>query len=100
MTGRPRAKTREEAQAEYTRPVQPSPEKLRMRLLEPGWAGELDDDELTYITTHIRDDVFIRRMWGFRQNAKRLATAAIRRVAEFGNPERARDNRKLVRGGP
>jgi len=99
MTTRTRAKTREEAQAEYIRPTPPSPEKLRMRLLEPGWAGELDDDELKYITVHIRDDALLRRLWGFRQNARRLAAAAIRRVAEFGNPDKASDNRKLVRGG-
>ena len=33
-------------------------------LLEPGWAGELDDVELEYIKSELRRSRALRRRWG------------------------------------
>ena len=51
------------------------------RLLEPGWAGQLDDDELAYIRDALFRDPQLARRWGFRPSQKTRADEAIRRVA-------------------
>ena len=53
-------------------------------LLEPGWAGELDDVELQYIKSELRKSPALRRRWGFRPSAKRLSESGIRDVAMNG----------------
>ena len=54
------------------------------KLLEPGWAGELDDVELAYIKPRLRESPSLKRKWGFRPSAKRLSESHIRTVARDG----------------
>lgn len=53
-------------------------------LLEPAWAGELDNVELEYIRSKLRQSPSLRRRWGFRPTAKRLSEDRIRAVAMNG----------------
>ena len=59
-------------------------EFYKEELLEPGWAGELDDVELEYIKSHLRQSPSLRRRWGFRPSAKRFSESHIRAVAMDG----------------
>jgi len=54
------------------------------KLLDPGWAGELDSVELEYIKTHLKQSASLRRRWGFRPSARRLSESRIRAVAMDG----------------
>lgn len=54
------------------------------KLLEPGWAGELDRVELSYIKSQLKKSALLRRRWGFKPSAKRLSESRIRAVAENG----------------
>ena len=54
------------------------------RLLEPGWAGELDPVELAYVRSELKRSASLRRRWGFRPSAKRLAELRIRSIARDG----------------
>ncbi len=67
------------------------------RLLEPGWAGQIDDDELAFIRYALFRDSKPARLWGFRPSQKSRADEAIRRVALDGDPERTAHNRGLAR---
>lgn len=53
-------------------------------LLEPGWAGELDLNELAYIKSELERSPSLKRRWGFRPSAKRLSSTRIRAVAMHG----------------
>ena len=59
-------------------------EYYKENLLEPGWAGELDDVELEYIKSELRKSPLLRRRWGFRPSAKRFSESHIRAVAMNG----------------
>jgi hypothetical protein len=59
-------------------------EFYKQKLLEPGWAGELDPDELAYIKSQLRRSPSLRRRWGFRPSAKRLSEERIKAVARNG----------------
>jgi len=59
-------------------------ELYKEKLLEPGWAGELDDVELEYIKSELRKSPSLRRKWGFRPSAKRFSESRIRDVAMNG----------------
>lgn len=59
-------------------------ELYKEKLLEPGWAGELDDVELEYIKSHLKQSPSLRRRWGFRPSAKRFSESHIRAVAMDG----------------
>ena len=59
-------------------------EFYKQKLLEPGWAGELDPDELAYLKSQLRRSPSLRRRWGFRPSAKRLSEGRIRAVARNG----------------
>ena len=67
------------------------------RLLEPGWAGHIDDDELAYIREALFRDPKLARRWGFRPGQKTRADEAIRRVAVDGDPDGTAHNRGLAR---
>ena len=56
-------------------------EFYKIRLLEPGWAGELSPDELAYNKSKLRKSPTLRRKWGFRPSLKRLSGDRIRAVA-------------------
>jgi len=53
-------------------------------LIEPGWAGELSLDELTYIKSELKQSPSLKRRWGFRPTAKRFSESHIRDVAMNG----------------
>ena len=67
------------------------------RLLEPGWAGQIDDDELDFIRDALFRDSKPARLWGFRPSQKTRADQAIRRVAMDGDSDRTTHNRGLAR---
>jgi hypothetical protein len=56
----------------------------KKKLLQPGWAGELDANELAYIKTQLRRSPSLKRRWGFRPSAKRISGSHIRSVARNG----------------
>jgi hypothetical protein len=53
-------------------------------LLEPGWAGDLDNVEFEYLKSELMKSRRLRRQWGFRPSAKRLSESWIRTVAMYG----------------
>jgi len=67
------------------------------RLLEPGWVGQLADDELAFIRAELFRDPTLARRWGFRPGQKTRADEAIRRVALDGDPDGTAHNRGLAR---
>ena len=54
------------------------------KLLVPGWAGELDRCEITYIRKQLLKSPKLKRCWGFKPSAKRLCEDRIRTVARNG----------------
>jgi hypothetical protein len=63
-------------------------EFYKAKLLEPGWAGEIDSVELEYIKSNLRQSRSLRRRWGFRPSAKRFSERRIREVAMWGVSKR------------
>jgi len=61
-------------------------EFYKIKLLEPGWAGELIPDELAYIKSELRKSPTLRRKWGFRPSLRRLSGDRIQAVARNGFP--------------
>ncbi|MFO7773833.1 MAG: hypothetical protein R6V59_07885 [Dehalococcoidia bacterium] len=59
-------------------------ELYKEKLLEPGWAGELDRVEFEYVKSELSKSRSLRRRWGFRPSAKRLSESRIRAVAMNG----------------
>jgi len=51
-------------------------------LLKPGWAGELNPQELAYIKGKLKASSSLRRKWRFRTT--RISDALIRKVAMEG----------------
>ena len=93
-----------------TAPPRPKPEKGRQTkpwlayemdskylLLEPGWGGNLDDEELACIQEKLKTDLDLAYWWGFRPGQKTRPEAAIRRVAMDGDPDHRQSNKKLAR---
>lgn len=67
------------------------------RLLEPGWAGQLTDEEVVYIQFHLMRDGKLAYRWGFRPAQQSRPEEAIRRVAMDGDPDTRRVNVALAR---
>jgi hypothetical protein len=65
--------------------------------LIPGYAGALDDEQVSYIQEHLTADSQLSYWWGYRPKAKRRAVDSIKRVAYYGDPENRSHNVKLVR---
>ena len=64
-----------------------APESLefyKMKLIAPGWAGELDAGELAYIRSELKKSPSLKRRWGFKPSAKRFSENRIRTVARDG----------------
>lgn len=70
-----------------------------IKLLEPGWAGELDHCELAYIKSQLQLSPSLKRKWGFRPSARRLSEALIRVVAMHGVSGSVRGVLASPRGG-
>jgi hypothetical protein len=67
------------------------------KLLQPGWAGTLDDDELAYILAHLKADEKLQIWWGIPPRWKSLPEEVIKRIAIAGSDEDQGHNRKLAR---
>ena len=67
------------------------------RLLEPGWAGDLADDEVAFIQRELLADKQLAYRWGFAPAQKTRPLEAIRRVAMGGDPEHRNLNVALAR---
>lgn len=69
----------------------------KRRLLIPGWAGAVDDDEeLPYIRNALTKDRKLAQRWGFKPSMK-IHDKGIRRVAMHGSDESWKVNATLVR---
>jgi hypothetical protein len=79
------------------KPWHPYRREAQHRLLEPGWAGSLDDEELAYVLDRLKADDSLSFWWGFRPRAKRRSVEAIRKVSQSGDPESRSHNARLVR---
>ena len=58
--------------------------KTSLRLLEPGWSGELSDGEYQYIRSALVVDRKLRARWGFPRGRARLSEELIRCRAMHG----------------
>lgn len=90
MTNTPKPKEVEKPWRQYRREPQ-------HRLLEPGWGGSLDDEEVAYILDRLKADDQLSYWWGFRPRARRRAIEAICKVSQSGDPENRSHNMALVR---
>jgi hypothetical protein len=70
---------------------------LSPSLLEPGWPGELTDQELMFITRNLHMNPRLASYWGFRPSMKRYASSAVQRVALYGDAADRPGNRALAR---
>jgi len=66
-------------------------------LLHPGWAGELDNDELAYIKSALQRSNKLRTAWGFPRGERRLVEPGIKAVALWGREDDKGHNAELVR---
>lgn len=67
------------------------------KLLEPGWGGQLADEEVAFILSKLQGDDALSYWWGFRPQTKRRPAEAIKAVAMWGDPAVRSVNVKLVR---
>ena len=67
------------------------------RLLEPGWAGHLDIDELDYLRDRLEQIPRLAYTWGFRPSSRRRPEWALRQVAVHGDPDKRAANATLAR---
>ena len=68
-----------------------------VRLLTPGWAGELGPEDYEYILESLLRDKKLSFAWGFQPGKKRRPEWSIRAVAVWGDPERRATNMVLAR---
>lgn len=67
------------------------------RLIEAGWAGYLEPEELAFLKVKLAKDPALTYLWGFRPSTKRRPEWAIRQVALAGDPDRRATNIALAR---
>jgi hypothetical protein len=72
-------------------------DRLRYKLLQPGWAGHLDPDELQFIVEHLERDSDLRKWWGMKPSWKRIPEEVVKRVALLGDADDQAHNRRLAR---
>ena len=72
--------------------------KARKRLLEPGYWGYLEEEEVEFIQAALQENPDLSYAWGFHPVQKTRSPAAIRRVAMWGDPKNREVNTKLIRG--
>ncbi len=68
----------------------------RSRLLEPGYAGFLDDSELSFILGALSKSKALALRWGFKSRMK-IHSRGVCRVALHGSVDSQRVNASLVR---
>ena len=54
------------------------------KLLQPGWAGELNKSELAFIRDKLKRDRRLRAKWGMGRGKGYISELKIRRVALYG----------------
>lgn len=67
------------------------------RLLGPGWAGDISDDEVFFIQEELLRDKKLAYQWGFAPSRGTRPADAIRRVALEGDPNHRNANVSLTR---
>lgn len=66
-------------------------------ILTPGYAGNLDDDDLANIVEHLRRDGLLRVAWGLGgAERERYPRWLVQAVAMYGDPSRLTHNSRLV----
>ena len=58
----------------------------KAKLLEPGWAGELNNEEYNYIRENLKANPHLKTRWGFVVGRRKLSEERIRDVALNGTP--------------
>ena len=56
----------------------------KAKLLEPGWAGELNNEEYDYIKENLKANPQLKTRWGFVVGRRKLSEERIREVAMNG----------------
>ena len=56
----------------------------KRKLLEPGWAGELNIEEYDYIRAQLKEEPALKTKWGFIRGRRKLSEDRIRDVAMNG----------------
>jgi len=74
-----------------------APVDSNLRCLEPGYAGDLEDEQVDFIRRHLRKSMRLAAWWGFTKKPRR-ASDTIRRIAMDGDPDDITWNRKLAKG--
>ncbi len=69
----------------------------RRKLLIPGWPGEITNEELEYIREALFREKQLSFRWGFAPSQKTRSTAAIVKVAMWGDEEDRPHNAHLHR---
>jgi hypothetical protein len=78
------------------RPISIS-KKAGKRLLEPGYWGYLEEEEVEFIQAALQENPDLSYAWGFHPVQKTRSPPAIRRVAMWGDPKNREVNTKLIR---
>ncbi len=73
--------------------------KAKKKLLEPGFWGHLEDEELEFIQIALQKSPKLSYVWGFQPIQKSRSPEAIRRVAMWGDPKDREVNTKAIRRG-
>ncbi len=71
--------------------------KSKRKLLEPGYWGSLEDEELEIIQNALQKNPKLSFAWGFQPVQKSRAPDAIRRVAMWGDPKDREVNTTVIR---
>ncbi len=71
--------------------------KAKRKLLEPGYWGTLEEEELEFIQKALENNPKLSFAWGFQPVQKSRAPEAIRRVAMWGDPKDREINTKVIR---
>ncbi len=71
--------------------------KAKRKLLEPGYWGSLEDEELEFIQIALQNNPKLSYAWGFQPVQKSRAPGAILRVAMWGDSKDREINTKVIR---
>jgi hypothetical protein len=61
--------------------------KARRQLLQPGYWGYLEEEEVEFIQAQLQENPDLSYAWGFQPVQKTSSPEAIRRVAMWGDPK-------------
>lgn len=70
---------------------------IDLRILEPGWAGEISPEEFDFLSVELLADKKLAFQWGFQPKKKRRPAWAIHQIGEFGDPDVRSTNIRLAR---